>query len=244
MAEYGANVLLVRRGRFIEQEQTTTELDGWAGKHAINLDFNKPADLKRVKDLIREADVITYSYQNGSMDKFGLSEEEIRKLNPNVIYANAICFSDSVWKQRPGWAPLAEDISGLSIRNGSVESPKNLNGVPLDYFPGMLLTIGTLSAIAQKLQNGGGYKVTASLSRGAQYLHECSDMCAYLTGSTPSSKLETHTDEPIWDQMLQYVSGCAISGKIGFPAPATINTTYPLNLNNFRFSDGNLYWKK
>jgi crotonobetainyl-CoA:carnitine CoA-transferase CaiB-like acyl-CoA transferase len=244
LAEYGADVLLVRRGKYIEQEQTTTELDGWAGKNSIQLDFNIPEQLARVKELIKRADVITYSYQNGALDKFGLSEDEIRKLNPNVIYSNIMCFSDTVWKQRPGWAPLAEDITGLSIRNGSAEQPKNLNGVPLDYFPGMLMTIGTLKAIAEKLKNGGGYKVTASLSRGAQYLHDCSDICENPGSAEKAGDIAFSTSEPVWDEFLHYVSGCAIPGRFGFPAPATVNTAYPLNMNNMRFTDGNTDWKK
>lgn len=61
--------------------------------------------------LNKKANVITYSYQDGCFDKFGLSEEEIRKINPNVIYANLMCFFDTVWKDRPDWVPLAEDIT-------------------------------------------------------------------------------------------------------------------------------------
>ena len=95
LAEYGADVLLVRRGDFRHQEQAMLEFDGWAGKHSIQLDFNIPEQLERAKQLIREADVVTYSYQNGCMDKFGLSEADIRALNPNVIYSNLNCFSDT-----------------------------------------------------------------------------------------------------------------------------------------------------
>ena len=51
-------------------------------------------------------------------------------------------YKRQVWKERPGWAPCAEDITGLSVRNGSLEQPKNLNGVPLDYFPGFILALG------------------------------------------------------------------------------------------------------
>lgn len=105
LAEYGADVLLVRRGDFRHQEQAMLEFDGWAGKHSIQLDFNIPEQLERAKQLIREADVVTYSYQNGCMDKFGLSEADIRALNPNVIYSNLNCFSDTVWKDRPAGRP-------------------------------------------------------------------------------------------------------------------------------------------
>ena len=242
LAEYGADVLLVRRGDFKHQEQAMLEFDGWAGKHSIQLDFNVPEQLERAKQLIREADVVTYSYQNGCMDKFGLSEADIRALNPNVIYANLNCFSDTVWKERPGWAPCAEDITGLSVRNGSLEQPKNLNGVPLDYFPGFILALGTLRAIAQRLKEGGGYKVTTSLTRGAQYLHECADLCERETRAVHTSSVAVRSKDKVWDSVFQYVKGCATGGECGFTAPPVVNTAYPADKRNLVFTDGCTGW--
>lgn len=244
LAEYGADVLMVRRGDFLHQEQAMLELDGWAGKNSIQLDFNDPKQLAKCKELIKRADVITYSYQNGTLDKFGLSEEAIRELNPNIIYANLMCFSDTVWKQRPGWAPCAEDITGLSVRNGSLEEPVNLNGVPLDYFPGMVLALGTLQAIAQRLKEGGGYKVTTSLTRGAQYLHECTDVCEAGNITPTLSTVATKTDEKLWKNVLVKVKGNSTGGSVGFPGPATLNSAYPLRTQNMQFKDGRKDWKQ
>lgn len=236
LAEYGADVLLVRRGKFVEQEQSMLELDGWAGKNSIQLDFNDPEQLEKCKTLIREADVVTYSYQNGCMDKFGLSEKDIRELNPNVIYSNLFCFSDTVWKERPGWAPCAEDITGLSVRNGSMKTPVNLNGVPLDYIPGFFLALGTLVAIKNRLETGKAYKVTTSLTRGACYLHEATDFCAGAPASKGKTKIKTG-ESFFYDKMRVYVDTGV--GSVGFPAPATYNTKYPDPTVNMPFSDGN-----
>lgn len=241
LAEYGADVLLVRRGAFVSQEQAMLELDGWAGKNSIQLDLNKSEDLADMKKLIAEADVITYSYQNGCFDKFGLSMEEIRKINPNVIYANLNCFSDSEWKTRPGWAPLAEDITGLSVRNGSLDNPKNLNGVPLDYIPGFILALGTLLAIKHRLETGKSFEVYTSLTRGAQYLHEATDFCA--TATLSSSKILTSDEKNYFSSQRIYVENNSI-GSVGFPRGATYNTAYPHPENNMAFKDGQMGWKK
>ena len=237
LAEYGADVLLVRRGKFVDQEQAMLELDGWAGKNSIQLDFNDPVQLARVKELIKEADVITYSYQNGCMDKFGLSLEEIRKINPNVIYANLMCFSDSVWKDRPGWAPLAEDITGLSVRNGSLEHPVNLNGVPLDYIPGFILALGTLLAIEKRIKDGTVSIVTTSLTKGAMLLHDATDLCSKKEKPSDRTQLST---TPIKEEFVKtrvYVQSETL-GSIGFPSPATYNTTYHNLKQNMPFTDG------
>jgi len=243
LAEYGADLLMVRRGKFIEQEQAMLELDGWAGKNSIQLDLNESAALERIKQLIREADVITYSYQSGALDKFGLSQEEIYKLNPNIIYSNLMCFSDSVWRNRPGWAPLAEDITGLSVRNGSLENPINLNGVPLDYIPGMILALGTLLAIERKLKDGTTCTVTTSLTRGAQWLHECTDICEKEHVGEFSSRIAAKAPTAQWDKVLQFVDGNSI-GKVGFPTPATYNTVYPDLTQNMKFNDGCKGWQQ
>lgn len=245
LAELGADVLLVRRGTFNVQEQAMLELDGWAGKNSIQLDFNKPDDLKRVKELIKEADIITYSYQRGCMDHFGLSEDDIRKLNPDVIFATLNCFSDTVWQTRPGWAPCAEDITGLSVRNGSKEKPVNLNGVPLDYFPGMILALGTLLAVRDKLKEGGGYRVMTSLTRGAQYLHEVTDRIEKgINISNPQISFVEKTNCPLWNTSYKYTYKVATGEYVGFLAPGAANDVFPFNPENQDFLDGRQGFKE
>lgn len=244
LAEYGADVLLVRRKNFYSQEQSALELDGWAGKHAIDLDLNNADALKRIKELIKEADVLVYSYQHNAFDKFELSREEMLELNPNVIHASLNCFSDTVWLDRPGWAPLAEDITGLSIRNGSQEHPRNLNGVPLDYIPGLILALGTLEAIKRSIANGGTYTVVTSLTRGAVWLHECTDICENNPYSTYSTKWENESPNfKEWASVTHRIEDNA-TGDISFPAPGTAGKELPDILGNMQFTDGEKDWQK
>lgn len=238
LAEYGADVLLVRRGKYKNQEQAMLELDGWAGKNSIQLDLNNSKDLERMKELIKEAHVITYSYQHNCFDKFGLSLEEIRKINPNIIYSNLMCFSTSVWQDRPGWAPLAEDITGLSVRNGSKEKPKNLNGVPLDYIPGFILALGTLIAIKDNLEYGRISDVTTSLTRGAQFLHEMTDLCEKKEEPSNLTNIITTPIRESFNKIRVYVSTSSC-GLVGFPHPATYHTKYNSLEKNMSFSDSN-----
>ncbi len=242
LAEQGADVLLVRRGRFNQQEQAMLELDGWAGKHAIHLDFNKKEELARVKELIAQADVVVCSYQQGALDKFGLAAEDIHKLNPSVIYAALMCFSDSVWRTRPGWAPLAEDITGLSIRNGSKETPVNLNGVPLDYIPGFIMAGGILQALRLTMTEGGSYSLTGSLTRAGYWLHECTDLCqAAENQASLHAKVDKTGTYPVWSKVLQKISGTAV-GDVFFPTPATYQQGAINPAENMIFTDKESDW--
>lgn len=237
LAEQGADVLLIRRGIYEEQEQAMLELDGWAGKNSIQLDFNREEQLAKAKELIQEADVVVTSYQQGALDKFGLSKEDIRALNPSVVYGTLMCFSDSVWKERPGWAPLAEDLTGLSIRNGSKEEPVNLNGVPLDYIPGFLLAAGVLKAIKLTITEGGGYDVTGSLTRGGQWLHECTDLCAGKFEEEQLANILEDQDIEIFKHPYIKVNDTAI-GTAYFPPTATYVKGGYTGIANMAFKDG------
>lgn len=241
LAEYGADVLMIRRGTYMNQEQAMLELDGWAGKKSISLDFNDPQQLKRAKELISEADVVVSSYQNGALDHFGLSEEDIHRMNPDVVYASMVCFSDTVWKQRPGWAPCAEDITGLSIRNGSREKPVNLNGVPLDYIPGFILAAGVMKALKMQMTEGGGYSVMGSLTRGGVWLHECTDLVETyrkIHGDagdlTFSSRISGRTKNPLWAETFHKVEGNSV-GTVYFPAPATYSKDLTNTFSRMQF---------
>lgn len=242
LAEQGADVLLVRRGKFNEQEQAMLELDGWAGKHAIHLDFNKEKDLARVKELITEADVLVCSYQQGALDKFGLSYDDIRKLNPNIINAAMMCFSDSVWRSRPGWAPLAEDITGLSIRNGSKENPVNLNGVPLDYIPGFIMAGGILQALKKVMTEGGSYDLTGSLTRAGYWLHECTDLCEQSEKQKiTASSVDDNMPLEYWNKVLTKIENTAV-GDVLFPMPATYQEGAVLPFSNMVFTNDETDW--
>ena len=242
LAEQGADVLMVRRGKFAEQEQSMAELDGWAGKSSIQLDFNDSFQLNRTRQLVKEADIIISSYQDGALDRFGLGEEDIHQLNPHAIYGSVICFSDSVWKQRPGYSSCAEDMTGLSCRNGKADKPFGLNGSPLDYISGMILFGGILKALKMQMTEGGAYSVTVSLTRCAMWLHECTDL--WETSSEDAdrdrnynSEIQTDLNIPDWRRIFHRVPWTSV-GKVYFLSAAVWSRNQSYYYRNMRFLDG------
>ncbi len=220
------------------------ELDGWAGKNSIQLDFNIAEQLNRAKELVKEADIVICSYQNGALDKFGLSEADIHELNPSVIFGSLVCFSDTVWQQRPGWAPCAEDITGLSVRNGSLDNPVNFNGVPLDYIPGMILFAGIMDALKKQATVGGGYSVHGSLTRGGYWLHECTDAWeANKSAEAVHSTISTDSNRKIWNDVFHKVENTAV-GDVYFPAPATYVDGNGDIFANMHVVDGNTGFRR
>jgi len=68
------------------------------------------------------------------------------------------------------------------------------------------------------------------------------DLCENYKGGELGSKMRESGYNDVWATMQQNIEGCA-TGMAGFPSPATVNTVYPFNPENQKFSDGNLGWK-
>ena len=59
-------------------------------KQGITLDLKRPEAKEIVKKLIRESDVVVSNYRAGVLDKLGLGYEDGKKLNPLIIYCEAM----------------------------------------------------------------------------------------------------------------------------------------------------------
>src|SRR5271167_5035438 len=56
------------------------------GKYGITLNLNHPKGRDLLKRLVRDANVICENFSPGQMEKWGLGYDELRKINPRIIY--------------------------------------------------------------------------------------------------------------------------------------------------------------
>src|SRR4051812_47442083 len=61
-------------------------------KLGITLDLKQPAGVKLFKELAARADVVTENFSVGTMGKFGLGYEDVKAVNPRIIYASITAF--------------------------------------------------------------------------------------------------------------------------------------------------------
>lgn len=99
LADYGATVVHVESRTHVDLLRTTppyrngvTGIDraGYFGqynanKYGITLNLNHPRGVEVAKKLIAWADVVAESFTPGTMEKWGLGYEEIRKIKPDII---------------------------------------------------------------------------------------------------------------------------------------------------------------
>src|SRR5690554_6673946 len=57
------------------------------GKKSIAIDLKTSEGKELLKDLVKEADILTENFRPGTMEKLGLGYDSLKEVNPKLIYA-------------------------------------------------------------------------------------------------------------------------------------------------------------
>ena len=129
------------------------------GKQSIQVDFDDPLMLERLRAFIRShADVVMQNLKTGALTKYGLDAETLTALKPELIYCNLGAFGrHGPLASRPGYDPLIQAFSGMmSILGHDGDEPSRVPVSINDIGTGMWAAIGILAALAQRARQPGG----------------------------------------------------------------------------------------
>ncbi|MEK1955770.1 CaiB/BaiF CoA-transferase family protein, partial [Pseudomonas sp. YNh] len=133
-------------------------------KRGIAVDAKHPKGRDVLLRLMASADIVLENYRPGAMKKMGLGYEELRKLNPGLIYCSISGFgNDGPYAQRAGYDLISQGMSGLMSLTGEGPGRAPVKaGVPVgDVTAGILAATGILAAYIEKLRSGEGQYVWA-----------------------------------------------------------------------------------
>jgi CoA:oxalate CoA-transferase len=136
-------------------------------KKGVSLNLKDPKAVEIVKELAKDCDVVIENFKRGTMDKLGLGYEEIKKVNPKIIYASLSGFGlDGPYSELPSFAPIAGSYSGWYRLTGDIADPE---GPPLrpaewhgDLDPGLFSVIAVLGALRHRDKTGEGQLIDVS----------------------------------------------------------------------------------
>jgi len=135
-------------------------------KRSVTVDLRDAEENARLKALIVErVDVVVQNMRPGLVEQLGLDGPTLRRLKPELIYANLAAFGTSgPYRERPGYDPLMQAFAGLMSVTGEEGRPPVRVGTSIvDMGSGMWLTIGILSALVARAQTKQGCIVGTSL---------------------------------------------------------------------------------
>ena len=134
-------------------------------KLAITLDLKKPEGVALLKELVQRADVLTENFSVGAMERLGVGYEELKRVNPRLIYASITAFGQNgPYAKQRGYDMLAQAISGFMSINGFPDGPPTRAGQSIsDYYAGMLCAFSIVSALHYRNRTGKGQHIDIAL---------------------------------------------------------------------------------
>ena len=140
--------------------------------HAINrnkesyaADLKNAADLEKLRQLIKLADVMVQNFRPGVMERLGFGYDSISQINRRLVYGIVSGYGNAkAWRDRPGQDLLAQARSGIMWLSGDEGDPPTPMALAIaDMLAGHNLCEGILACLVRRGTTGLGGLVETSL---------------------------------------------------------------------------------
>jgi CoA:oxalate CoA-transferase len=134
-------------------------------KESFAADLKSPRDRERIRELLRQADVMIQNFRPGVIEKLGFDYESVSQINPRLVYGEVTGYGKlGPWRNKPGQDLLVQCLSGLAWLNGNADQPPVPFGLAAaDLFAGAHLVQGILACLIRRSITARGGKVEVSL---------------------------------------------------------------------------------
>jgi formyl-CoA transferase len=175
LAEFGADVIKIELpiGRMRNRVRLPSK-DGISlsnvmyqrGKRAMTLDVRRPEGRRILLALAAESDVLIENFRPGTMERWGLTPEDLLRVNPRLVVMRLSGFGQVGPKAKlPAFDPVAIVTAGGKSIVGGAEGTMPLRPGPLlaDYSATLMVFFGTLCALYFAQREGQGEVVDLAL---------------------------------------------------------------------------------
>jgi crotonobetainyl-CoA:carnitine CoA-transferase CaiB-like acyl-CoA transferase len=155
------------------------------GKYGVTLNLNHPKGRDLLRRMVRDANALCENFSPGQMDKWGLGYEELRKLNPKLIYMQTTGMGKAgVYENYVSYGPTAQAFSGLTFLSGLPEpyQPAGWGYSYLDHSPGYFGAMLMMAALRRQRAEGVGAYIDMSQAETGLMLTGTSILEHQLTG--------------------------------------------------------------
>lgn len=122
-------------------------------KRNIALDLKLDTDRELFLKLIDDANVLVENFRPGTLERLGIGPEILLKRNASLVITRVSGFGQTgPYKDRPGFASIAESMSGLAAISGEPDGPPMLPPIALtDEVTGVVAAFATMVALHSKV---------------------------------------------------------------------------------------------
>jgi crotonobetainyl-CoA:carnitine CoA-transferase CaiB-like acyl-CoA transferase len=209
LAEHGADVLKITAPHL--PNLGYQEFDTGHGKLSSYLDLREQRNVDTLRDLVRQADVLSQGYRPGTLTARGLSPEELAELRPGLVYVSLCAFGHTgPWAPRRGFDTVIQSVSGIAARQaeivpGKTPGPQFYPVSAIDYCTGYLMATGAMVALKRRAREGGSWLVRISLAQVGKWLVDLGEVAADSLRNVPAEFSPDELDR--WSMVSDTPSG-------------------------------------
>ena len=213
LADMGAEVLKVSaRDKYdlvvnwppVVKGATVTAVQAWLGrnKKTMFLNLKKPAAVEAVKKLVLEYDIVVEQFRPGVMDKLGVGYEQLREINPRLIY----CAITGYGQTGPMALKAGHDINyisraGLPYAAGRAQGGPSLYNFQIaDVAGGSMNAVASiLAAIIYRERTGEGQFIDVSMQDSVVPFNSMDGAAYFGGGAVPAREIGMLNGGGIYD---------------------------------------------
>jgi formyl-CoA transferase len=134
-------------------------------KKSVTADLRTAQGQDLVRKLIATADVLIENFRPGTLERWGLSPEQLWKINPRLVVTRVTGFGQTgPYAARAGYGSIGEAMGGVRYVTGDPDRPPARAGISLgDSLAATFACLGTLVALHQRERSGRGQVVDAAI---------------------------------------------------------------------------------
>lgn len=137
-------------------------------KRSITVDLKSTEGNAIIMKLVQDADILVENFRTGTMEKLGLGYEELKEVNPRLIFCSISGFGRTgPEKNRAGYDLLLQGFGGLMSITGEEGGPPVKAGMSIvDLTTGMFAVYGIMNGLFAAQKTGKGQFIDVSLLDG------------------------------------------------------------------------------
>ncbi len=176
----------------------------WLGRNKKSMFLNLKTEegVAIVKELVKEYDIVLEQFRPGVMDKLGIGYEDLKKVNPSVIY----CSLTGYGQTGPLRDAAGHDINYMA-RSGIIshagrkeEGPSLMNFQIADIAVGSLNSvIGILAAVNHRRNTGQGQYIDVAMMDGCVPFNSIDGASFLVSGKQPEREGERLNGGCVYD---------------------------------------------
>ena len=174
LADFGAEVIKIERpGTGDDSREFGPFVDGFSayfaslnrGKKSLTLELKTPEGKAVFLDLVKKVDVLVENFRPGTMEKLGLGYEELKKVNPGLIYAASSGFGQTgPYAHKAAYDMIVQGMGGIMSITGEPGRPPVRVGASIgDITAGLFTAYGIMTALYHREKTGLGQLVDVAM---------------------------------------------------------------------------------